>query len=352
MKQYDITSNDADQRLDKFLKKLLPNASLSYIYKLVRKWNIKIITLSQLSLNSLPLQGKETTKLKWTKQQKDYKLQEWENVQVFLSDRDITELSKQVGSDCNRSLRWDTKLLKSDIVFEDTDLLVVNKRSWLNVHPGDHKSEEVSLIEQVHDYYAGKHDSLTFKPSLIHRIDRDTSWIIMIAKSKHTLTKLSDDFKKHDKLKKTYFCIVLWKVSRRSWTITKKLKRIENAKAENKVQVSEKWLEAITHYKLVDEYNLKLPQGQQVISTLEVTIETWRMHQIRVHMAALWNPILWDKSYWDRQINSYFAKHYSITRQMLHAWKIDFFHPAKKQRLKVTAKLKKDMQDFINTLQR
>jgi 23S rRNA-/tRNA-specific pseudouridylate synthase len=64
MKQYTITSNDADQRLDKFLKKLLPNASLSYIYKLSRKGNIKVITLDQLSLNSLPLQGKEATKMK------------------------------------------------------------------------------------------------------------------------------------------------------------------------------------------------------------------------------------------------------------------------------------------------
>jgi 23S rRNA-/tRNA-specific pseudouridylate synthase len=87
--------------------------------------------------------------------------------------------------------------------------LVLNKSSGLNVHPGDHKSDEVSLIEQVHDYYAGMHDSLTFKPSLIHRIDRNTSGIIMIAKSKAALTGLSDDFKKHDALKKTYFCIVL-----------------------------------------------------------------------------------------------------------------------------------------------
>jgi len=334
MKSYLITSNDADQRLDKFLKKLLPNASLSYIYKLIRKGNIKVITLQW----------------KKTKQDKDYKLLQWEQVHIFLSDEDIAELQRTEKQ--KSFISWEQKLLKPDIVFEDENLLIVNKNSSVNVHPGDHKSEEVSLIEQVHDYYAGKLDSLTFKPSLIHRIDRDTSWIIMIAKSKHTLTKLSDDFKKHDALKKTYFCIVLWKVSRRSWTITKKLKRIENAKAENKVQVSESGLEAITHYKVLDEYSIKLPQGEQIISTLEVTIETGRMHQIRVHMQALWNPILWDKNYWDKQLNSYFSKHYNIIRQMLHAWKIDFFHPAKKQRVKVTAKLKKDMQDFINILQK
>ncbi len=334
MKSYSITSNDSDQRLDKFLKKLLPNASLSYIYKLVRKGNIKVITLEN----------------KKTKQDKDYKLIAGEQVQIFLSDTDITELQKTEKQ--QNIISGEQKLLKSDIAFEDENLLIVNKSPWLNVHPGDHKSDEVSLIEQVHDYYSWKLDSLTFKPSLIHRIDRDTSWIIMIAKSKHALTKLSDDFKKHDKLKKTYFCIVLWKVSRRSGTVTKKLQRIENAKSENKVQVNEKWLEAITHYKVLEEYNIKLPQGSQILTAMEVTIETGRMHQIRVHMATLWNPILWDKSYGDKQLNSYFANHYNISRQMLHAWKIDFFHPAKKQRMKVTAKLKRDMERFINILKR
>lgn len=334
MRSYTITQNDSDQRLDKFLKKLLPSASLSYIYKLSRKGNIKIITL----------EGKKT------KQDKDYKLLVWEQVQIFLSDDDIWDLQKTDKEPVN--ILSEQKLSKKDIVFEDDDLFVLNKNSGLNVHPGDHKSDEVSLIEQVHDYYGWKLDSLTFKPSLIHRIDRDTSWIIMIAKSKHTLTKLNDDFKRHDALKKTYFCIVLWKVSRKSGTVTKKLKRIENAKAENKVQVSEKWLEAITHYKLLDEYILNLPQGDQILSTLEVTIETWRMHQIRVHMAALWNPILWDKNYGDKKLNAYFSKYFRINRQMLHAWKIEFFHPGIKKKMKLEAKLKKDMMNFISILKK
>jgi len=279
MKQYIISINDANQRLDKFLKKLLPSASLGYIYKLLRKWNIKIITLSQLSLNSLPLQEKEAAKIKWTKQDKEYKLKVWEQVQIFLSDSDIEVLQKQETQ--THSIKTEQKLSQKDIVFEDDSLLVLNKCAWINVHPGDHKSEEVSLIEQVHDYYGWKLNSFTFKPSLIHRIDRDTSGIIMIAKSKQTLTKLSHDFKKHDALRKTYFCIVLWKLSRKSWTIKKNVLRIENAKNENKVQVSEKGLEAISHYKLLDEYNLILPEWKQTLSSVEVTIETGRMHQIR-----------------------------------------------------------------------
>lgn len=333
MKQYNITSNDADQRLDKFLKKLLPNASLSYIYKLLRKWNIKIINLEN----------------KKTKQNKDYKLLEWEYVQIFLSDTDIDDLM-QVENAGMHSINIDQKLQKQDIAFEDEYLLVVNKNPWLNVHPGDHKTTEVSLIDQVHDYFAWSLNSLTFKPSLAHRIDRDTSWIIMIAKQKQMLMHLTEDFKKKNSIKKTYFCLVVWRVSRKSGTITKKLLRIENAKNENKIQVSEKGLEAITHYKLIDEYTIKLPQGEQIISILEVTIETGRMHQIRVHMAALWNPILWDKTYGDKSLNSYFAKYFGIQRQMLHAWKIEFFHSQNKKTMSLEAKLKKDMLEFINKI--
>lgn len=332
MKQYTISANDAEQRLDKFLKKILPNASLWFIYKLNRKGNIKIINL----------EGKKT------KQDNEYKLLQWENVQIYLNDNDISDLQKIEKQSIQ--VHTNQKLSKKDIVFEDDALLAINKNPGLNVHPGDHKTTEVSLIDQVHDYFSGKLDSHTFKPSLAHRIDRDTSWIIMIAKQKFMLMKLTEDFKKKQALKKTYFCLVVWKMSRRSGTITKKLTRIENAKNENKVQVSEKWLEAITHYKVLWEYSIDLPQGKQIMTSVEVTIETWRMHQIRVHMAALWTPILWDKAYGNKSLNAYFAKHYNISRQMLHAWKIEFFHSWKKQKMKLEAKPKKDMLDFINKI--
>lgn len=172
----------------------------------------------------------------------------------------------------------------------------------------------------------------------------------MIAKQKQVLTRLSSDFKNHTNLTKTYYCLVVWKVSRPKGTIKKKLKRIENAKNENKVQISESWLEAISHYTVLKEHHVNLPAGKQILTSVEVTIETWRMHQIRVHMAALWNPILWDKSYGDKSLNSYFEKYYHIKRQMLHAWKIEFLHPWRNKKMKVQAKLKRDMQDFINLL--
>ena len=333
MKQYTITQNDADQRLDKFLKKLFPNASLGFLYKSLRKGNIKI------SRN-----GKKT------KQDREYKLLVDEIVQVYLSDDEIIKLSKK--QEASDKVLECSKLSKRDIVFEDEYILVLNKNPWHNVHPWDHKTTEVSLIDQVHDYFKNRLDSLTFKPSLAHRIDRDTSGIIMIWKTKKALTGLVADFQKKDSIKKTYFCIVLWKVSRSSGIIRKKLKRIENAERENKVQVSDTGLEATTHYRVLDEYSIILPQWEQIISTLEITIETGRMHQIRVHLEALWNPILWDKSYGNKKLNAYFAKNFSITRQMLHAWKIGFQHPITHKKINLEARIKKDMMSFIEKLKK
>lgn len=331
MKKYEITPNDAEQRLDKFLKKLFPNASLGFLYKSLRKGNIKVF--------------KDRKK---SKQDREYKLQVGEVVQIYLSDSEIHKLSEKQNT--AKKITVSSELSKKDIVFEDNDILVLNKNPWQNVHPWDHKTTEVSLIDQVHDYYKKSLDSLTFKPSLAHRIDRDTSGIIMIGKTKKGLTELVTGFKSHTKIKKTYFCLVVGKVSRKSGTISKKLHRIENAHRENKVQVLESWLEAITHYKVLDEYKVLLPQWEQVVTSLEVTIETGRMHQIRVHLTTLWNPILWDKSYGDKKLNAYFSKNFFVTRQMLHAWKIEFRHPITHKKMSLEARLKKDMKEFVSKI--
>jgi len=339
MKLFKIEENDANQRLDKFLKKLFPAATRSLIYKFNRKDKIKIKF--------------EWSDGKFRKRDNEYKIQIWDEIKIFLSDEDFNVLSKSPQSQPFPQREKgveNIKFDKNDIVFEDADLFIVNKNPWINVHPWDHKTSESNIIAQVQDYLWDKLNSLTFKPSLIHRIDRDTSWILMIAKKKDILTRLVNDFKDHKKIKKTYFALVLWKLSRKQWTITKKLKRIENAKNENKVQVSESGLTAVSKYTLLKEHTLKTKEWNLIISEVEVNIETGRMHQIRVHMASLWNPILWDKAYWDKKINAFLKNNYWLQRQALHAWKIEFFHYGRKKIMKLEARLKEDLKDFINKI--
>lgn len=336
MKLFIIEENDANQRLDKFLKKLFPRATRWLLFKFNRKDKIKIKF--------------EWSEWKYKKRDNEYKIQVWDEIKIFLSDNDFVELTKEIVEE--KSFESEDKFNKDDIVFEDMDLFVINKNPWINVHPGDHKTKETNIIAQVQDYLWDKLNSLTFKPSLIHRIDRDTSWILMIAKKKEMLTRLVWDFKDHKKVNKTYYALCLWKLSRKEWTITKKLLRIENAKNENKVQVSEKGQSAVSHFKLLKEHTLKTKEGELIISEVEIRIETWRMHQIRVHMASLWCPILWDKAYWDKKVNSFLERNYGLSRQALHAWKIEFHHYTRKRVMKLEARLKDDLKAFLNNIKK
>ncbi len=129
MKQFTITSNDANQRLDKFLKKLLPNAPLSFIYKLNRKNCVKVDR---------------------KRKDNEYIIQERENIELFIKDEEYETLTAQkVPVPFKKGTgTFDAK----DIVHEDNDLLIVNKNPGVIVHPGDFKTTDLSLIAQVQDY--------------------------------------------------------------------------------------------------------------------------------------------------------------------------------------------------------
>lgn len=333
MKIFSIKWNDADQRLDKFLKKLFPLATRWLIYKLNRKEKIKI----------------SSDGMKFKKQDNEYKLQIWEQVKIFLTDEDFEILQqkpeKQQSFSAEKSV-----VLKQDIVYEDASLLVMNKNPWINVHPWENKSKEASLIEIVHDYLWDKFSSLTFRPSLVHRLDRDTSWIVIIAKKKDILTRLVNDFKTHNNIKKIYFALVLWKMPAQSWKIEEKLSRTENAHNENKVKIDKDWKEAITYYKVLKEHIFKTKNGEEIISELEIEIQTGRMHQIRVHLANLLNPIIGDKVYWNKSFNHYICQEFGFCRQALHAWKLEFFHYERNKKILLEARLKEDMKNFIDKL--
>jgi len=323
MKLFTIEENDAYGRLDRFLKKLLPWASASLVYKLNRKNKVKV-------------NGK--------RQDNEYKLQPGEEVKIFLTDDEFATLCVSPKSTTKET---GTGILdKKNIVYEDGDLLVVDKDAGVNVHPGDHKTKELSLISQVHDYLGNKHTSLTFQPSLVHRIDRNTSGIVMIAKQKHILTKLAKDFREHTNIEKTYRAFVFGKLPHARGKIDAKILRIENAQKENKVRVDEKGQQALTYYKVLGEWTLE----SITISEVEVEIHTGRMHQIRVHMAHIGCPIVGDSTYGDKQKNAYISKRFGLSRQALHAEKITFYHPGKKKSLTLTARLKTDMTEFLKKI--
>lgn len=290
MREFTIGESESGQRFDKFLKKLLPGAPLSLIYKLGRA-------------NRAKIDGK--------KRENDYRLELGETVKVFLSEEEFGEfgristasgmnsagdgvLPRSAGVGENSAdtapSRAKFRLLGDRVLFEDDYVLAINKPAGLNVHPGDHKSDENSLIEAVSDYYAGRMDTLTFRPSLVHRIDRDTSGVILIAKTKRALDRLLSALQ-NDKMDKTYAVISIRTPESPRGTVRKKLLRIENAKNEAKVRIDESGQPAVTHYetlrsKIAGKYAL-----------LSCRIETGRTHQIRVHLASVGAPVLGDRAY-------------------------------------------------------
>lgn len=305
--------SDSEQRIDKFLKKYLKNAPLWVLYKWLRTGKIKVNR---------------------KKVEQTYRLASGDHIELHLTDSELTELRKVEEI---LPTPWENKL---EILFEDESFLAINKTAWINVHPWDHKSNEASLIELVHDMLWNQYDSLSFRPSLVHRIDRDTSGIILIAKEKRALEVLLYDLQKGN-IEKTYHAIVVGKPAKPRDTLSLRLERREEVKNEAKVIVSATGQEAITHYRTLrvnihDKYSL-----------MECQIETGRTHQIRVHFEHIGIPILGDKAYGNRGENSFAQKNYGIMRQLLHARSLIFLHPKTRETIHLIAPYPQDFEKML-----
>lgn len=312
--------NDANQRIDKFLKKFFPNLPLGALYKMLRTGKIRVND---------------------QKIQQNHRLELNDTITFLVDPGEMVEWKME-----QKKQETPPKEEKSffDILYQDEYLLILNKPAGVNVHPWDHKTDEVSLIERVHDFLGEKYRSLTFRPALVHRIDRDTSGCIMIALEKWMLESLLSQIQSHS-LKKVYHAVTIGSPPQRQWTFREKLSRRENAKNQAKVVVDEDlWQKAVTHYRLLKSVLL----FDQKCSLLECLLETGRTHQIRVHLSYNNCPILWDKSYWDKKMNAFFARHCEIHRQLLHAESLTFFHPYLKKYCTIRAPYFPDFQKVLS----
>ncbi len=311
MKTLLIDKADEGQRLDRYLRKYLPSAPLSAIYKLARTGKIKI-------------NGKRVIN--------EYRVEEGDLMDLHVSDDMLMAYQKTSATPV---LPTQTKARLSDwILYEDASILAINKPSKINVHPGDHKSNEVSIIQMAHDYFEGKYSSPMFSPSLVHRIDRNTTGVLLIAKDRHWLNFLLDELQSH-RMRKKYLALVTGKLQGNQ-TIRSPLLRIENAKNESKVRVDPNGQKAITHYKSLF--------ASDKISLLEVELETGRMHQIRVHLSSIWHPILGDSVYGKREKNRELQIAWESFRQMLHARELAFVHPVTRKLTTIIAPIPEDMR--------
>lgn len=213
-----------------------------------------------------------------------------------------------------------------DIIYEDRDLMVVNKPRLCDT---------AVLTDDVHSYLLRKYSGAKgafVKP--LHRLDKETTGLVIFAKSKIG-ERLTDAIKTH-KVKRTYIAVVEDAVEKEAATIDMPLtKRDFGYGKKVGLALKGEGMEARTKYRVIERY--------ENASILEVELETGRTHQIRVHLAAIGHPLIGDKVY-----NPYGKTEFP--RQALHAAEIIFYHPSSGKKLKLSAKYPADMEDLIDRL--
>ena len=244
------------------------------------------------------------------------------------------------------------KKIDLDIVHEDKDLIIINKPSGLTVHPGAGNFENTLVNALVYKYknnLSNMNDEL--RPGIVHRIDKDTSGLLVVAKNNLSHSILGKQFSEHT-IKRKYQCL--------AWGVVRPLNgRIETLISRNKknrqlMTVSDiNGKKAITNYKTIKVFNIKdVPK----ISLIECELETGRTHQIRVHMKYKGSSLLGDNQYGKKnmrfkKINEDFFKKLSVLNgQALHAKSLGFIHPSKNKWVNFESELPSDFNKLLDLL--
>ena len=315
----DIENNG--KRLDVFLSNKITNLTRSYIKKIINKNQVKLNKI----INTSP-----STKIK-------------------TNDIVIVNVVKKE----THSLV--PNKIKLDIVYEDKDLLIINKPKGMVVHPGAGNYEN-TLVNALIYKYKNSLSSIngSSRPGIVHRIDKDTSGLLVVAKNNLSHSNLGKQFSDHT-IKRKYQCL--------AWGVIRPLNgRIETLISRNKknrqlMTVSDiSGKRAITNYKTVKVFNIKdVPK----LSLIECELETGRTHQIRVHLKYKGTSLLGDKQYGKKSIKfkkinkEFFNILSKFNGQALHAQSLEFIHPTKNKWVSFKSKLPLDfkkMLDLLNNL--
>lgn len=284
--------NDKGKRLDAFLSEVIEDATRSYVQKIIDNGNVQIKD-KKITKNGNKLKGNET-------------------VIVNIPEDEILDIIPQ-----------DIPL---NIIYEDKDIVVINKVPGMVVHPA-HGNYTGTLVNALL-YHIKDLSTINgvIRPGIVHRLDKDTSGVIVVAKHDEAHTTLSDMFKEKT-LEKTYICITKGIFKEKKGRVETLIGRDPKDRKKMAV-VNENGKNAISNYEVIDESNN--------FSLIKVRIETGRTHQIRVHMKYLNHPILGDSTYGSPTKD--------IDRQMLHAYMLKFTHPITKKEMTVIADIPEDFK--------
>ena len=318
--KFSTEEKDIGKRLDVVLTEKIPDLTRSSLKKIVESDGVKI---DNLVVNS---------------PSKKLKLKQLISIEIT-SDRQVD---------------LEPAKIKLNIVYEDKDLLIVNKPAGMVVHPGVGNYKKTLVNALIYKYQNELSDiNGNLRPGIVHRIDKDTSGLLVIAKNNISHSNLGKQFSEH-KIERTYICLV-WGVIRplngRIITLITRNKKNRQLMAVSDINGKK----AITNYKTLKVFEIKdIPK----ISLLECKLETGRTHQIRVHMKYKNSPLLGDKQYSKtnlkfKKINKDFEKVFSALKgQALHAKNLGFLHPTKNKFILFESELSKDFKKLLNLLEK
>tara|TARA_B100001564_G_C20649785_1_gene676238 strand:+ start:26 stop:1006 length:981 start_codon:yes stop_codon:yes gene_type:complete len=245
------------------------------------------------------------------------------------------------------------KKIKLSIVYEDKDILVINKPKGMVVHPGAGNYKDTLVNALIFKYKENLSNiNGKLRPGIIHRIDKDTSGLLVIAKNNLSHSDLSNQFSKHSITRK-YLCLI-WGVVR---PLNGKISSLITRDKKNRqlMTVSDiNGKKAITNYKTIKIFNIKdIPK----ISLVECELETGRTHQIRVHLKYKGTSLLGDKQYGKRNVkfkkinNDFFKKLNKLSGQALHAKTLGFSHPVSQKRMNFNSDLPEEFKKLLDLLE-
>ena len=223
-----------------------------------------------------------------------------------------------------------------EIIYEDNDIIVVNKPKGMVVHPGNGNSEG-TLVNAI---MAICKDSLSgiggeIRPGIVHRLDKDTSGLLIVAKNDKAHVNISEQIKNHE-VKKTYIALVRGIIKENEATIDMPIGRSNSDR--KKMAVTKNGKNAITHIKVLKRYDNKY-------TLLEINIETGRTHQIRVHLSHIGYPIIGDYIY------SNGKNEFGVVGQCLHAKRLEFKHPTSGKKIILEAPLPEYFENILHELE-
>ena len=310
-----VSADAAGQRLDKYVRRALRDVPLSHVYKMFRTRKIRV--------NGA--RGKA-----------EQLLQAGDTIVIRGDEERLLEKASPAGAAAKAPR---PEQVTFGVLHEDADLLVVDKPAGLAAHPGT-GIEGATLVEmaRAHLRVPANVPPGEFKPSPAHRLDRETSGIVIVAKTRRAMVALTKTFTDGDDVGKAYLALVKGKMPREAGTIDLPLSEHEQT-ARSKERRGVNFQEALTRWKVL--------ASMKEASLLEVRIETGRTHQIRRHMESAGHPVAGDKRYGDFNFNRAARQRWGLRRMFLHAWRLELPHPVTRARLRLEAPLPAELREVL-----